>query len=98
MPSSNARLIVYEINCFDRRDGDIMISKDELRPYLSDGFLMYELFRPYGFNRTSTDDLVVTFDQQVGALLTSSYYELFLDREAIFFEKFDRRNSDPKPH
>ncbi|MGO1670980.1 MAG: tRNA lysidine(34) synthetase TilS [Sphingobacterium sp.] len=69
---------------FRSRDGDIMISKDELRPYLSDGFLMYELFRPYGFNRTSTDDLVVTFDQQVGALFTSSYYELLLDREAIF--------------
>lgn len=80
------RRIVGEIRTrlFQKQDDGFIIAKEELRPHLQDGFLIYELFQPYGFNRTITDDLIRTFGKQSGAVFAGSHYELLWDRTHIF--------------
>lgn len=63
------------------------VDKQELGQYIEDPFLVYELFKPFGFNRTMTDDLISRYHRQSGATFHADHYELLLDRTYIFLQQ-----------
>src|SRR5690606_14733923 len=63
------------------------VDKQELGQYIDDPFLVYELFKPFGFNRTTTDDLIGSYHRQSGATFNADHYELLLDRACIFLRQ-----------
>lgn len=68
---------------FRQRVPFVEIEREELKPYLSNTALLYELFNPYGFSKEVLGDLQRAWDSEPGRRFYSGTHELLLDRSSL---------------
>ena len=68
---------------FQKEENRILINKAALAPHISDSYLLFELFKPYDFNREILIDLQDCLDREMGQVFQSSSHELLLDRDKL---------------
>ncbi len=71
----------------ESESGDIAIELNRLKEMRPQNFLMYELFRPYGFNEGVLADLAACWDGQPGKVFESATHELLLDRAQVLLRE-----------
>src|SRR5690606_14108496 len=79
------------ISC-EQEDHSLHIAIDSLKPYLQNGFLMYELFKPFGFSEMVLSDLVRCLRQGTpisGKSFYSSTYQLLINRKELVVKKIN---------
>jgi len=70
------------------REGEfIKIEKELLKNYINDHYLLFELFKPYQFQKNILKDLCSVFDNSMGQVFESESHELLLDRENLFLRE-----------
>ncbi|MGX1639040.1 tRNA lysidine(34) synthetase TilS [Sphingobacterium sp. NPDC055431] len=72
---------------FRNEGNQIKIRLEALQVHASDPFLIFELFRPYNFQRNVTDDLITVLDKGMGQIFESSSHELLLDRDELILRE-----------
>ncbi|MDM1048133.1 tRNA lysidine(34) synthetase TilS [Sphingobacterium hotanense] len=68
---------------FQEEESRTVITMESLAPYINDSYLLFELFKPYNFNKEILIDLQDCFDRGMGQLFESSSHELLLDRDKL---------------
>ena len=76
---------------FQEETARIVIDKEALGNYINDSYLLFELFKPYGFNREILIDVQDCFTRGMGQLFESPSHELLLDRDRLILQA---KNSD----
>ncbi len=66
-----------------RGEGRDLLPVAEVLSLQPASYYMYELLRPYGFNRATTDDIMDRWEKQPGGVYYSPDYEAFRDRQYL---------------
>jgi tRNA(Ile)-lysidine synthase len=69
------------------KDNRIEILIAELTKLQAQELLLFELFRPFGFNKTTIKDLIKSLSAESGRQFHSESHSLFVDRVMIILEK-----------
>ena len=72
---------------FQNEGTQIKIKLEAMQGHASDPFLIFELFKPYNFQRNVTDDLITVLDKGMGQIFESSSHELLLDRNMLILRE-----------
>jgi len=78
------------------QDDYITIDKSAIKEYINNSYLIFELFKPYGFQKTVLTDMISVFSQEMGQVFTSPSFELLLDRGQLVLHKI--KNSKDMHH
>ncbi|MGH2622094.1 MAG: tRNA lysidine(34) synthetase TilS [Sphingobacterium sp.] len=68
----------------------IIIEKSAIEAYINNSYLIFELFKPYGFQKAVLMDMISVFFQEMGQIFTSPNYELLLDREQLILREIKK--------
>ena len=68
---------------FQNEGTQIKVQLEALKGFANDHFLVFELFKPYNFQRNVIDDLITVLDKGMGQMFESPSHELLLDREDL---------------
>ncbi|WP_433896130.1 tRNA lysidine(34) synthetase TilS [Sphingobacterium mizutaii] len=80
---------------FQKEGKQIKIKVMALQDYACDHFLIFELFKPYNFQRNVIEDLIAVMDRGMGQIFESASHELLLDRDNLILrQKMDERPSE----
>lgn len=72
----------------EKEEGIFHIPINPLNSYLSDQYVLYELFKPFSFFESVLNDLVTSLNQQkTGKLFYSSTHQLLVDRGKLILRK-----------
>ena len=72
---------------FQNEGTQIKIKLEAMQGHASAPFLIFELFKPYNFQRNVTDDLITVLDKGMGQIFESSSHELLLDRDELILRE-----------
>lgn len=72
---------------FQNEGTQIKIKLEAMQGHASDPFLIFELFKPYNFQRNVTDDLITVLEKGMGRIFESSSHELLLDRNMLILRE-----------
>src|SRR5690606_13796616 len=72
---------------FQKEGKQIKIKVMALQGYACDHFLIFELFKPYNFQRNVIEDLIAVMDRGMGQIFESTSHELLLDRDGLILRK-----------
>ncbi len=67
--------------------GTVKIKVDSIKPYIKDHYLLFELFKPYQFQRNVLEDLSSVIDNPMGQVFESDTHKLLLDRLYLILQK-----------
>ena len=65
----------------------ITIEKSAIQEYIDNSYLIFELFKPYGFQKNVLLDMISVFSQQMGQIFASPGFELLLDRGKLILRE-----------
>ncbi len=65
----------------------VYIQRAELSQYLSDAYFLFELFKPYGFQKSILEEMIAVWDRPMGQVFESSDHELLMDRDQLIIRK-----------
>ncbi|WP_313191262.1 tRNA lysidine(34) synthetase TilS [Sphingobacterium sp.] len=72
---------------FQNEGSQIKIQIGALQGHANDPFLIFELFKPYNFQRNVTNDLIKVLDKRMGQIFESPSHELLLDRDMLILRE-----------
>ncbi|MFD2600361.1 tRNA lysidine(34) synthetase TilS [Sphingobacterium corticis] len=72
---------------FKENGNQIEILKEDLSDYLTDLPLLYELFKPFGFEKNVLEDLVRSQLLNIGSRFESERYQLTIDRQVLILRE-----------
>lgn len=67
--------------------GTVKIKVDSIKPYIKDHYLLFELFKPYQFQRNVLEDLSSVIDNPMGQVFESETHKLLLDRSYLILQE-----------
>jgi len=71
-----------------REDGKyVYIQRADLSPYISESYFLFELFKPYGFQKSILEEMIAVWDKPMGQVFESSDYELLVDRDQLIIRE-----------
>ncbi|WP_099371920.1 tRNA lysidine(34) synthetase TilS [Sphingobacterium sp. 1.A.5] len=68
-------------------EGTVKINVDSIKPYIEDHYLLFELFKPYQFQRNVLEDLSSVIDNPMGQVFESDTHKLLLDRSYLILQE-----------
>jgi len=74
-------------NLFVYQNNQVMISRHRIKEYIQDSYLLFELFKPYGFQKNILKELQEVFDRPMGQLFESTSYLLLLNRDQLILKE-----------
>jgi len=79
----------------EKEEGVFYIPIDSLNVYLSDQYVLYELFKPFSFLESVLNDLITSLSQQkTGKLFYSNTHQLLVDRDRLILRKIQLNLED----
>ena len=72
---------------FQKEGSSIVIQKSALLTYINDHYLLFELFKPYGYSRNVMEDLASAFDHSMGQIFESGTHQILLDRDSLILQE-----------
>lgn len=71
-----------------RKEGKyVYIQRADLSQYLSDAYFLFELFKPYGFQKSILEEMIAVWDKPMGQVFESSDHELLMDRDQLIIRR-----------
>lgn len=70
----------------------VKVNLKDLKEHVSDSYLMFELFRPFHFQRNVLEDLGAVIDKGMGQLFESDTHEMLLDRVDLIIREKRKAN------
>ncbi len=71
-----------------RKEGKyVYIQRADLSQYLSDVYFLFELFKPYGFQKSILEEMIAVWDKPMGQVFESSDHELLMDRDQLIIRR-----------
>ena len=68
-------------------EGTVKIKVNSIKPYIEDYYLLFELFKPYQFQRNVLEDLGSVIDNPMGQVFESDTHKLLLDRSYLILQE-----------
>lgn len=65
----------------------VYIQRADLLQYLSDAYFLFELFKPYGFQKSILEEMIAVWDKPMGQVFESSDHELLVDRDQLIIRE-----------
>ena len=65
----------------------VYIQRADLSENLSDSYFLFELFKPFGFQKSILEEMIAVWDKPMGQVFESSDYELLMDRDQLIIRK-----------
>ncbi|QKJ32317.1 tRNA lysidine(34) synthetase TilS [Mucilaginibacter mali] len=72
---------------FTGHDDELHLPIDAVKTMYPQQLLLYNLLKPYGFNREHADSIIASLDKHSGRLFESADYTLVLDRGTLILKK-----------
>src|SRR5690606_11514787 len=86
--------VLREAIFIETQKDSFQVSIDSLRAYYDNDFVMYELFRPFGFSISVLTDLSRTLQQAkvaTGKTFYSTSHCILINREELLIKRIDQR-------
>lgn len=81
------RLEELKKDAFVEENDEIHISLDKIKKIQPKRLLLFKLLQPYGFNESTVDDLIASFNKHSGRIFESLDHKIVLDRKNIILTK-----------
>ena len=72
---------------FTEQDGWIFLEKDQLKAHIPSAYLFFELLKPFGFLKSTLEDVLQVLDREMGQRFESPSHELLLDRNQLLIRR-----------
>jgi len=91
----NERVAELKNKLFVAVGTDIYLSIDKIREIEPKHLLLFNLFKDFGFNETSIDDLIQTLGKHAGRVFESATHKIIVDRDQLILTAKESRPIGP---
>ncbi len=81
-------------NLFKYEEEQVNISCQEIKEYIDDSYLLFELFKPYGFQKNILKELQEVFNKPMGQIFESPTHLLLLNRDQLIIKERSHANRE----
>ena len=61
----------------------IHIAREGLSPFIEDDYFLFELFKPFGFQKSILKEMTAVWDKPMGQVFEADQYEMLMDRDQL---------------